>query len=331
MSVADVQVSAGERPLLVASTGGHLEELYLWARRWDLLGGAATWVTFENEQSSTLLADERVHYVPYVAPRDVRGTIAATRAINTLIDRYDPETLVSTGSAVGVSMAVAGRAARRRTVYIESLARVAGISTTGRIVSRIPRVERYVQNERLRHRSYEYRGSILDAYRRGPEQPSAQTPRRVLVTVGTIRPYGFDRAIRHLDSLLTDFDVTWQIGESTVEPSHGRVSRLLSRDTMVDEVQRADVVIAHAGVGSILMTLAAGKVPVILPRLARHAEHIDDHQLDIARLLGDRQLVHLSSPETLSLDDLALAHRQSIVTADPGSDAAKDEGKAFHA
>ena len=322
MSLSAVRVSAAERPLLVASTGGHLEELHLWARRWDLLGGSATWVTFDNEQSRTLLARERVHFVPYVAPRDVRGTIATTRSLTTLIDRYDPQTLVSTGSAVGVSMALAGRAARRRTVYIESLARVDGISTTGRIVSRIPAVERYVQNEQLQHRNYQYRGSILDSYERGPARETSRSLRRVLVTVGTIRPYGFDRAIRRLDQLLKGFDVTWQIGETKFQPEHGRISRLLERDRLLDEVHLADVVIAHAGVGSILVALADGKVPIVLPRLARYGEHVDDHQLDIARLLDDRRLVHLSSPETLTLDDLALVSRQSIIIHPDGVGAA---------
>ena len=143
-------------------------------------------------------------------------------------------------------------------------------------------------------------------------------PQRILVTVGTIRPYGFDRAIRNLDGLLAGFDVTWQIGESTAQPTHGRVSRLLSRDRLLDEVRQADVVIAHAGVGSILMALACGKAPIVLPRLARHGEHIDDHQLDIARLLDQRRLVHLASPETLALTDLGIVHRQVVETTPPG-------------
>lgn len=53
------------------------------------------------------------------------------------------------------------------------------------------------------------------------------------------------------------------------------------------QLARADAVLTHAGVGSVLSARRAGHVPVVVSRLARHGEHVDDHQEDLARRLTD--------------------------------------------
>jgi UDP-N-acetylglucosamine transferase subunit ALG13 len=58
-------------------------------------------------------------------------------------------------------------------------------------------------------------------------------------------------------------------------------------------MDEAAVVVSHAGVGSILCALRAGHVPVVVPRLARHGETVDDHQLELARRLQANGLVTL--------------------------------------
>lgn len=45
---------------------------------------------------------------------------------------------------------------------------------------------------------------------------------------------------------------------------------------------RSDLVIAHAGVGSIIQANSLEKPLVLLPRLSKYGEHFDDHQLQIA-------------------------------------------------
>lgn len=50
---------------------------------------------------------------------------------------------------------------------------------------------------------------------------------------------------------------------------------------------RSEVVIMHAGAGSILQCLWAGGLPIVMPRLSRFGEHIDDHQVDLARALDE--------------------------------------------
>ena len=60
---------------------------------------------------------------------------------------------------------------------------------------------------------------------------------------------------------------------------------------MVKTMRAADVVICHAGVGSIMQSLELGKVPVVIARLAEHGEHVDDHQLQIADRMSERGLI----------------------------------------
>lgn len=69
-------------------------------------------------------------------------------------------------------------------------------------------------------------------------------------------------------------------------------------DDVVDTMIKADNVICHAGVGSIMTALQVGHTPVVVPRLADHGEHVDDHQLDIATRFAERGLVRCVTTAT---------------------------------
>jgi UDP-N-acetylglucosamine--N-acetylmuramyl-(pentapeptide) pyrophosphoryl-undecaprenol N-acetylglucosamine transferase len=69
-------------------------------------------------------------------------------------------------------------------------------------------------------------------------------------------------------------------------------------EEVVDVMAKADSVICHAGVGTIMTALKAGHTPVVIPRLAQHGEHVDDHQLDIATRFAERDLVRCVTSET---------------------------------
>lgn len=51
-------------------------------------------------------------------------------------------------------------------------------------------------------------------------------------------------------------------------------------------VSVADVLILHAGAGSVIHALGAGKAPVVMARRAEFGEHVDDHQVEFARELA---------------------------------------------
>jgi UDP-N-acetylglucosamine transferase subunit ALG13 len=106
----------------------------------------------------------------------------------------------------------------------------------------------------------------------------------IFVTVGTQLP--FDRMIRAVDDWAgrsDRADVFAQVGPSTYVPRHIRVSQFVSAGEFRDHVSRAQVVIAHAGMGSIITALELGKPIVVMPRRADLGEHRNDHQLATAR------------------------------------------------
>ena len=53
----------------------------------------------------------------------------------------------------------------------------------------------------------------------------------------------------------------------------------------VDEIEtlidKANLVITHGGVGSIITSITKGKKVIAVPRLKKYHEHVNDHQLDI--------------------------------------------------
>ena len=56
-------------------------------------------------------------------------------------------------------------------------------------------------------------------------------------------------------------------------------------------VQEAELVICHAGAGTLLHVLNAGKIPVVMPRRVRYGEVIDDHQLELVKALAEQERV----------------------------------------
>jgi UDP-N-acetylglucosamine transferase subunit ALG13 len=64
---------------------------------------------------------------------------------------------------------------------------------------------------------------------------------------------------------------------------------------IVELMEQADVIVSHAGVGSIMCALQAGRVPVVFPRLKRYSETCDDHQAELANALAQRGTVLVAS------------------------------------
>jgi UDP-N-acetylglucosamine transferase subunit ALG13 len=132
----------------------------------------------------------------------------------------------------------------------------------------------------------------------------------IFATVGSTQ-FPFERMIRALDRLP---------GEQ-LSVQHGPVSPPLgaaqARDFMefpevVEQMEAADVVICHAGAGSILCAFRAGHRPVVVPRLARFSETVDDHQLELTRALA-------ADGRVIAVEDLATLP-EAVASAPPRRD-----------
>jgi beta-1,4-N-acetylglucosaminyltransferase len=113
----------------------------------------------------------------------------------------------------------------------------------------------------------------------------------ILGTIGTSAP--FERLVSALNSLDGDETVLIQAGRTSTPSHRAKLVDFLPYDELARAVRTARVVVTHAGVGSILLTLSNNKRPVVIPRLRRYGEAIDDHQLEFGRRLADLGLVTL--------------------------------------
>lgn len=110
----------------------------------------------------------------------------------------------------------------------------------------------------------------------------------ILVTVGT-HELPFDRLVRAARRLPGERVV--QRGTSSLEVPGARVERWFEPSVLRRLMAEADVVVCHGGPATIREALAAGKIPVVVPRKRRYGEHVDDHQVAFARRMVHR--VHL--------------------------------------
>lgn len=309
------------RTLLVASTGGHLEQMWRLRQRFVPELDGVEWATFDDAQSRSLLAGETVHHVPYIPPRGFRQVARALPDAAGILRRGRYDRVISTGSGIALAFLPIARAFGTEPHYIESAARADGPSLTGRIIGKLPRTRLYSQYESWADSRWRYAGSLFDGYRAGPGEAPAGGARRVVVTLGTMRTYGFRRAVEHLTRVLPEVlapgaEVLWQVGVSdcTGLPVEGRVD--VPSAELHAAIAEADLVVAHAGIGSCLATLDSGRCPVVLPRRPEHDEHVDAHQELIAGELDRRGLAIRRAPEDLTADDLREAMARSVTRVD---------------
>jgi UDP-N-acetylglucosamine transferase subunit ALG13 len=291
--------------LLVASTGGHLAELHDLAPRLGITD--RRWVTFDSPQSRSLLADEDVVHVPPATSRDLVGAVKDLLVARRMFRRDDYDRVISTGASVAMAFFVPAWRAGVPSCYIESATRTQGPSLTGRLVARIPGTRLFTQYPSWSDDRWRYGGSVFDAFTAVPvAQP--RPVQKVVVTLGTHERYRFPRLLdRLVDILPASLDVLWQVGATQIDRMPAGARRQVPIGEMRAAMAEADVVISHAGVGSALAAMQAGRRALYIPRRSAHGEHVDDHQVEMARELQERGLVVARDADVVTLADLELA------------------------
>lgn len=128
----------------------------------------------------------------------------------------------------------------------------------------------------------------------------------IFVTVGAQMP--FDRLIRAVD--------TWaarqqgaqffaQVGEGGLAPANMPSSPLLEPNGFRAKVEWADVLVSHAGMGSILTALQYGKPVLVMPRRGALKETRNDHQVATAQRFKEMGKVMVAMDESELPDALS--------------------------
>ena len=305
--------------LLVASPGGHVDELVDFATRIPADYGPQVWVTERTAQTQALLAGRAVEFVPGVGARQgFRAAGTLPRAFR-LLRKHRPRYVLSTGAALSVPFLVAARVLGIETHYIDSATRLTNPSVTGRIAQRLPGVRLRHQGTQWSSTKWQAISGVFDGYAADdalasvPEsQTSQEQPVHVVVTLGSER-FSFARAVEGIaSSLAADTVVLWQVGHTPVPADLiGSIHQWVPSDELSRAVSEADVVITHAGVGSILNALRAGVAPVVIPRRATFQEHVDDHQVELALELHERGIVVMAEPTDVG-SAIALTKRKRV-------------------
>jgi UDP-N-acetylglucosamine transferase subunit ALG13 len=128
----------------------------------------------------------------------------------------------------------------------------------------------------------------------------------IFLTVGTNHAR-FDRLLAAFDDWDGHEELVVQHGPSPVRPAHARCAEFLSFEESVELIDAARVVVTHAGVGSVLLALEHEKRPVVVARLHRFGEAVDDHQQAFAARLAREGLVRLVDLEREGPDGLLAA------------------------
>lgn len=111
----------------------------------------------------------------------------------------------------------------------------------------------------------------------------------IVFTLGTIF-FPFERSVNWLQELLDKEIITEPVllqhgATSATKLNHPLLTSVVSltRNEMHEAVKQSSLVISHAGQGSTRMLAEMKARFVLLPRLKRYGEHVDDHQLLFAR------------------------------------------------
>lgn len=118
----------------------------------------------------------------------------------------------------------------------------------------------------------------------------------IFVAVGT-QKFQFNRLLIEIDSLVQekkiDEKIFAQIGNSDYYPKLFEYTEFLTKEEFNDYIEKCSLLITHGGVGTILSAKRIDKPVLVVPRLKKFNEHVDDHQLEIAQAFKKKNFVRL--------------------------------------
>lgn len=114
-------------------------------------------------------------------------------------------------------------------------------------------------------------------------------PLHLVVTLGTDH-HPFARLVDWVDGWAADHpEVLCIVQHGTAPaPRHAEGHAMLDPADIPGLMGRARIVVGHAGPGTLLDARTSGRLPVLVPRLARLGEVVDDHQVAFGRWMDTR-------------------------------------------
>ncbi|NHH93970.1 UDP-N-acetylglucosamine--N-acetylmuramyl-(pentapeptide) pyrophosphoryl-undecaprenol N-acetylglucosamine transferase [Bacillus sp. MB95] len=117
---------------LVGSSGGHLIQLYQLEKWWSKYD--RFWVTFDKEDSQSLLTEEKKYWCYHPTNRNIKNLIKNTFLAFKLLLREKPDVIISTGAAPAIPFFYLGKIMGCKVIYIEVYDRVDSPTITGKLL-----------------------------------------------------------------------------------------------------------------------------------------------------------------------------------------------------
>jgi len=127
----------------------------------------------------------------------------------------------------------------------------------------------------------------------------------IFVTIGTQIP--FDRFIKMIDELAGTMDEKFvvQALNGKYQPKNFKTVDFIAPDEFNKITSEARLIVAHAGIGSVLTAIDHEKPIIIFPRLASLGEHRNDHQIATAMAINENGYAYVAYDKK-QLKDLLL-------------------------
>lgn len=106
----------------------------------------------------------------------------------------------------------------------------------------------------------------------------------VFISVGT-QANGFLRLLNGVENLIKNFniseEVVAQIGNTNFSSTRIKCYSFVSETEFKDYINKASLIITHAGSGALFNSIKTGKKVIAVARLKKYNEMVDDHQLEL--------------------------------------------------
>lgn len=115
---------------------------------------------------------------------------------------------------------------------------------------------------------------------------------KVLISIGSMQGCKFTRLFKIIDELcdeniLDGSQVIAQCGFDRYISKFYQTFDMIADDEFKKLIEQSDLIICHAGTGTVTSCLKMKKKVILFPRLVRYNEHYDDHQLDLCEIFVD--------------------------------------------
>lgn len=145
-----------------------------------------------------------------------------------------------------------------------------------------------------------------------PESKISGEAYMIFLSVGS-ENFSFNRLIRIIDNEAGDkmsgSKFFAQIGKSTYKPLNMSYTDFLPYNKSQELIRESEIIIIHAGVGTIINCFENERIPIIFPRLKKHKEQIDNHQLELARRLEKENMILAAYDEDGLVNKIRCYHK----------------------